>query len=56
MLQNLLRVKIHNECLALSFIWKDRSAKSLGYIMINIVLNTLERYDRSPEILVSVSV
>ena len=51
-----LRVKMNNERLAASFIWKDRSAQSLGYILINIVLSPLEKRSRSAEILVSVSV
>ena len=56
MLKNLPRVSMNNEGLALLFIWKDRSTQSLGYILINIVLNPLERHDRSAEILVSLSV
>jgi len=47
---------MNNEGLAVSFIWKDRLAQSLGYILINIVLNPLERPNHSAEILVSVSV
>jgi len=47
---------MNNEGLAVSFIWKNQSAQSLGYSPINIVLNTLERHNRSVEILVSVSV
>ena len=35
---------------------KNCSTQSWGYIMINIVLNPLERHNRSAEILVSVSV
>ena len=54
MLKNPLRVKMNNEGLAMLFIWKDRSAQSLGYILISIVLNPLERYNHSAEILVSV--
>jgi len=45
---------MNNECLAVSFIRKDRSAQS--DIPISIVLNPLERHNRSAEILVSVSV
>ena len=56
MLKNPLRVKMNNEGLAMLFIWKDWSAQSLGYILISIVLNPLERNSRSVEILVSVSV
>jgi len=40
-----------NGGLAMLFIWKDRSAKSLGYIPINIVLIPLERHNSSAEIL-----
>jgi len=47
---------MNNEGLVVSFIWKDRSAQSLRYIPINIVLNPLERHNHSAEILVSVSV
>jgi len=47
---------MNNEGLAVSFIWKDWSTQSLGYILISIVLNPLERYNYSAEILVSVSV
>jgi len=54
MLKNPLRVNMNNEGLAVSFIWKDRSAQSLGYILLNIVLNPLERHNRSAEILVTV--
>jgi len=46
---------MNNQSLAVSFIWKDQSAKSLGHILINIVLNPLERQNRSDEILVLVS-
>ena len=56
MLKNLLQISMNNEGLAVSFIWKDRSAQSFCYILINIVLNPLERHNRSAEILVSVSV
>jgi len=41
--------------LAMSFIWKDQSAQSVGYIPISIVLNPLESHNHSAEILVSVS-
>ena len=47
----MLQVNMNNEGLAVSFIWKDCSAQSLGYILI-----TLERYNRLAEIIVSVSV
>jgi len=47
---------MNNEGLAVSFIWKDRSAGSLGYILQNMVLNHLERHNRSAGILCSVSV
>jgi len=47
---------MNNDGSAMSFIWKDRSAQSLGYILISIVLNPLERHNRSAEMLVSVSV
>ena len=47
---------MNNEGLAVSFIWKNRSAQSLGYILVTIVLNPLERRNRSAEILVLVSV
>jgi len=56
MRNNPLGVNMNNEGLAVSFIWKDQSAQSLGYIPINIVLNPLERHNHSAEILVSVSV
>ena len=56
MLKHSLRVNMNNEGLAVSFIWKNRSAQSLGYILISIVLNPLERQYRSAELLVSVSV
>jgi len=46
---------MNNKDLAVSFIWKDWSTQSFGYILINIVLNTLERNNRSAEILLSVS-
>jgi len=41
---------------AVSFIWKDRSAQSLGYIQINMALTPLERQNRSTNIIISVSV
>jgi len=44
---------MNNEGLAVSIIWKDQSTQSLGYILINIMLNPLERHNRSAEILVS---
>jgi len=47
---------MNNEGLAVPFIWKNLSAQSLGYILINIVLNHLERENRSAEVLVLVSV
>ena len=47
---------MNNEGLAVSVIWKDQSTQSLGYILISIVLNPLERHVCSAEILVSVSV
>ena len=56
MVNNSLWGNMNNEGLVVSFIWKDQSAQSLGYILISIVLNPLERHDRSAEILVSVSV
>jgi len=34
---------MNNDGLAASFIWKDRSAQSFGYILINIVLNPLKK-------------
>ena len=43
MLKNPVRVNMTNEGLAVSFIWKDQDAQSLGYILITIVLNPLER-------------
>jgi len=48
-----LQVKMNNEDLAVSFMWKDQSAQSLGYILISSVLNPLERHSCSAEILVS---
>ena len=56
MLKDSVWVNINNEGLAVSFIWKDWSAQPLGKILINIVLNPLERHNRSAEILASVSV
>ena len=47
---------MNNYGIAVSFVWKDRSAQSLDYILINIVLNPLERHNRSDEMVVSVSV
>jgi len=47
---------MNNEGFVVSFIWKDRSAQSLDYILINFVFNPLERHSRSAEILVSVSI
>jgi len=47
---------MNNEGLVASFIWKDLSAQSLGYILINIVLNGLERNNCSAEILILDSV
>ena len=49
MLKIALPVNMNNEGLAVSFIWKE-----FGYILISIVLNPLERQNRSAEILVSV--
>ena len=46
---------MNNDGLAVSFIWKDGSAQSLGYILIIIVLNPLERHNRTAEILVQSS-
>jgi len=34
----------------MSFIWINRSAQSLGYILISIVLNPLERWNCSAEL------
>ena len=51
MIKNPLRVNMNN--LAESFIWEDRSAQSLGYILINIVLTRWEK-NRSAEILAPV--
>ena len=56
MLNNPLRVNMSNVGLAVSFIWKDRSAQSLRYILISIVLNPLERHNQSAEIPVPISV
>ena len=56
MLKKSLQVNMNNEALAVSFIWKYRSAQSLGYILTNIVLNPWEMQNRSPEMQVSVSV
>ena len=39
-----------------SFIWKDLSDQSSGYILIHIVFHPLERDNLSAEILVSVCV
>ena len=50
------KVKMNTEGLAVSFIWKNRSAQSFGNILIYIMLNPLERQNRLAEILVSVSV
>jgi len=50
MLNNPQQVNMKNEGLAVSLIWIDWSAESLGYILINIVLNPLERHSRSGEI------
>ena len=51
--KNPVRVNMNNEGLTVSLIWKYRSVQSLGYILIiNIVLNHLERHNRSAEILV----
>jgi len=46
---------MYNKGLAVSFIWKDQSSQSLDYILINIMLKPLERYNHSAEMLVSVS-
>jgi len=56
MLTNPLQSEMNNQGLALSFMWKDRLAQSLGYVLINIVLNPLEIHNRSAEILVSLCV
>ena len=50
-----LPVNMNNRGLAVSFIWKNKSVQQFGYILISIVLNPLERHNRSAEILVSVS-
>jgi len=44
---------MNNEGLAVLFISKDWSAQLLGYILINIVLNTLDRHSNLAETLVS---
>jgi len=59
MLKYPLQINMNNYGSAVSFIWKDRSPQSLGYLELPppyIVLNPLERHSRSAEILVSVSV
>ena len=49
-------MRITNYSLAVSFTRENWSAQSLGYILISIALNPLERHNRSAEILISVSV
>ena len=42
---------MNNQGLAVSFTWKDQSAQSLGYILINRV-ESLEKHNHLAEILV----
>jgi len=56
MLKNPLQVNTNNYGLAESFIWKNQSTQTLSYILISIVLNPLEKHNRSAELLVPVSV
>jgi len=44
-----LPVNMNKEGLAVSFIWKNRSAQLFGNILIIIVLNPLKRQNRSAE-------
>jgi len=52
MLKNSLRLNMNKEGLAGSYIWANWFSQSLGYTLINILLNALERHYYSAVMLV----